>query len=137
VDHNSGGFDHLLDVPMVRGQEAALKALIETMTLFNRCSDAGDRLEAALDLVETYPVETPWGSLNRTELKERMLRADEGAPGQKRLLDRRFETLGGARALCIETWSTGTQDVVTRWTFLVRSENQWKIERLLENETAG
>lgn len=132
VDASSGGFETLLDASMVRSGDAGLKALIETMELFNRMGEAEAELEKALDLIDGYPVVTPWGDLSRASFREKIIQEKVNPPGQYTLLYRRFERLDGARALCIETWATAGQDTSTRWTFLIRRGKEWKIERLAQ-----
>lgn len=134
VDPDRGDCDVLLDVPMVRTGQADVKALAETMNMFNRAGIGKAELEMALDLIDTYPVRTSWGDLSWAALQEKLSREGFGIPGQHRLLDRKFEMLGGARALCTELWSTQDQDLCSRWTFLVRRESGWKIERLERGE---
>ena len=135
VDTDRGSFDPLLDVPIVRGGQAGLKALAETMNIFNRAGSGEAQLEMGLDLIDVYPVRTPWGDLSRAGLKQKISREGFVVPTHDRLLDRKFEMLDGASALCTETWSTEDQDVGTRWAFLVRRETGWRIERFERGET--
>jgi len=132
VDAQTGGFQSLLDVSMVRSDETGLKALIETMNVLNRSGEGEASREKVLDLIDAYPVETPWGKLDRADLRERIGREKSDAPGRGTLLHRRFERLDEAHALCIETWATPDQDTRPRWTFLVRRGKDWKIERLAQ-----
>ena len=136
VDTDRGSFDPLLDVPIVRGGQAGLKALGETMNIFNRGGGGEAQLEMGLDLIDVYPVRTSWGDLSRADLREYIFRGKGPMyPVGICSWTESFEMLDGARALCTETWSTKDQDVCTRWTFLVRRETGWRIERFERGET--
>jgi hypothetical protein len=132
-----GGIDPLLNTRLVtrRGSDQAF--LGELMERFNRARLEEAELEAGLDLIASFPIETSHGTMARAAWRE-AIRA-----GRKRTqgvfpLSQRFEMLDADHALCLETWpAKDSPGQINRWTRLVRQESKWLIESISEGCVEG
>ena len=111
------------------------------MKLFNQAWCGQSQLGQSLDLIDSYPITTSRGLLDRAGLGEEIMRqgrmlSENGGPATQR-----FEILDSGHALCMEKWSTTEgSGTLNRWTFLVKRASAWKVERLLcgaEDQVAG
>jgi len=68
-----------------------------------------------------------------------MLRISRLNEKQRRPFNQRIEILDDTRALCLENWPTEDEERwVSRWTFLVKKEGGWRIDRVMTgSEKAG
>jgi hypothetical protein len=102
------------------------------MKSFNRARLEEAPLEASLDLIASFPIETSEGPLDRAALKE-ALRAGRKITGGVFPSAQRIEMLDSDHALCIETWPVkDSAGHINRWTRLVRRESSWLIESISE-----
>ena len=99
---------------------------------FNRARSGEEEIEAGLDLVASFPIETSGGVLDRAALREAIRSGREHTDGVLPSMQR-FEILDADHALCIETWPVkNSARRLNRWTRLVRRESRWFIESISE-----
>jgi len=132
-----GGIDPLLSTRLVTRRSSAHAPLRRVMERFNRARFKDTELEAGLDLIASFPIETSHGTMARAALRDSIrpgLNLTEGAFP----LTQRFEMLDSDRALCIETWpAKASPGQINRWTRLVRRESRWLIESVSEGFVEG
>jgi hypothetical protein len=127
-----GGIDPLLSPHLVARRSSANASLRKVMKSFNRARLEEAPLEASLDLIASFPIETSEGPLDRAALKE-ALRAGRKITGGVFPSAQRIEMLDSDHALCIETWPVkDSPGHINRWTRLVRHESSWLIESISE-----
>jgi len=134
-----GGMDPLLSPRLVTRRDSINASLRKVMERFNRARFEDTQLEAGLDLIASFPIETSKGVLDRSTLRE-AIRADREFTGTGGLFPsvKRFEMLDCDHALCIETWPVkDSAHQLNRWTRLVRHESGWLIESIFEGFTEG
>ncbi len=135
VVEGCGCVNPLLDRPFRRKEERALKPLMETMNLFNAAWQEPSRVESSLDLVDAFPLQISENPVSREELRATMLGAADWKEELRRPIHQRFEILDETRALCLENWATEDEArQLSRWTFLVRRNGEWKINRVMTGE---
>jgi hypothetical protein len=107
------------------------------MKRFNLARLEEAQLEAGLDLIASFPIETSEGPLDRAALRQaicagRKLKTSVFPSTQQ------FEMLDSEHAICIETWPVkDSAHQLNRWTRLVRRESGWLIESIFEGFTEG
>jgi len=129
-----GGMDPLLSPRLVTRRDSINASLRKVMERFNRARFEDTQLEAGLDLIASFPIETSKGVLDRSTLRE-AIRADREFTGTGGPFPsvKRFEMLDCDHALCIETWPVkDSAHQLNRWTRLVRRESGWLIESISE-----
>jgi len=129
-----GGMDPLLSPRLVTRRDSINASLRKVMERFNRARFEDTQLEAGLDLIASFPIETSKGVLDRSTLRE-AIRADREFTGTGGPFPsvKRFEMLDCDHALCIETWPVkDSAHQLNRWTRLVRRESGWVIESIFE-----
>lgn len=135
VVEGCGCVNPLLDRPFKKKEEQALKPLMEAMKLFNAAWQDPSQVEKSLDLVDTYPLQISAGSVTREELGTSILGSAGLKEQLRRPLHQRFEILDETQALCLENWPTEDEArQISRWTFLVRRNGEWKISRVMTGE---
>jgi hypothetical protein len=132
-----GGIDPLVSTRLMTRRSSAHAPLREVMERFNRARVEDTELEASLDLIVSFPVETSQGAMHRATLRE-AIRASRKLTEGVFPSAQRFEMLDADHALCIETWpakdSTGQ---LNRWTRLVRQGSKWLIESIFDGMMEG
>jgi|GEM_PF-446376 len=132
VVEGCGCVNPLLDRPFRKKEEMESKKIFDAMNLFNAAVKDPAQVEKSLDMVDAYPLQTSTGDLTREALREYMLKISQLNEKQRSPFNQRIEILDDARALCIENWPTDDEEKwVTRWTFLVKKEAGWKIDRIM------
>ncbi|MCX5835201.1 MAG: radical SAM protein [Deltaproteobacteria bacterium] len=132
VVEGCGCVNPLLDRPFRKKEDQESKKIIDAMALFNTAFHDPTQIEKSLDMVDAYPLQTSAGDLTREELRDYMLKISQLNEKQRRPFNQRIEILDDARALCLENWPTEDESKqMTRWVFLVKRNEQWKIDRLL------
>jgi len=127
-----GGVDPLLSTRLVTRRSSAHAPLHEVMERFNRARVEDTNLEAALDLIASFPLETNRGALDRESLRE-AFRVNRKLTAGVFPLTQRFETLDADHALCIEIWpAKDSPGQINRWTRFVRQGSKWLIESISE-----
>jgi hypothetical protein len=139
VVENCGCVNPLLDRPFGKKEDHETKKLFDAMKLFSAALQDPAQVEKSLDMVDAYPLRTSGGDLTREALRDSMLKTSQLNEKQRRPFNQRIETLDDARALCIENWPTDDEEKwVIRWTFLVKRDGGWKIDRIMTgSEKAG
>ena len=139
VVEGCGCVNSLLDRPFRKKEELESKKILDAMNLFNAALKDPDQVEKSLDMVDAYPLQTSAGDLTREELRDSMLRISRLNEKQRRPFNQRIEILDDTRALCLENWPTEDEERwVSRWTFLVKKEGGWRIDRVMTgSEKAG
>lgn len=132
IDAERGDCDPLLDVPVFKAGGAGLKGAEAVMDTVGRALYDDDAVGKALDLVDSYPIRIPGGDAGREAYRGWLVSRRSLLAENARLLDRRFEFLDATRTLCIERWPARDHGVVTRWSFLVRRDDQWKVQSVAE-----
>lgn len=131
---NSGGYEPLLSSLFTLPGESEASALQKTMERFNallRAPQAADR-DALLAMIAGWPLETGAGVLGREPFRTLVADENERLGAQVEPAQQRFERLDDTHALCIERWKTRDPGVfLNKWTFWVKRENTWRVERLL------
>jgi hypothetical protein len=131
-----GGIDPLLSTRLVTRRSLAHASLQKVMERFNRARFEDAQLEAGLDLIVSFPMQTAKGALDRAALRE-AIRADRKFTSGIFPSAQRFEILDSEHALCIETWRVkDSAHELNRWTRLVRHDPEWLIESISEGLTA-
>lgn len=132
-----GGIDPLLSTRLVARRSSVNDSLREVMKRFNLARLEEAQLEAGLDLIASFPIETSEGPLDRAALRQAI------CAGRKLTTSvfpstQQFETLDSEHAMCIETWPVkDSAHQLNRWTRLVRRESGWLIESIFEGFTEG
>jgi hypothetical protein len=107
------------------------------MERFNLAWKDDTAIDSSLDLVDAFPVKTPWGLLTREELRDAIFSGKEGSPNGAGPLSQTFGFLDGSHALCTEKWPNGgTSRGIVRWTFLLKKKNDWRIDYVSQNAMA-
>jgi len=120
-----------------KGSDFDFRMLGRLMRRFNEGWLQGQRVDEALDLIQAFPVQTPWGLLNRQDLQreweaERIRLARTSRPRVQK-----FEILDPRQALCIETWEIPSSwTTFQKWTFLRKTDSGWRIEKFIQGESA-
>jgi hypothetical protein len=131
---DNGAIHRLLEKAMERKEDAPTFPVRKIMERFNLAWKDETAIDASLDLVDAYPVRTPWGLLTRQELRGAMLCAKEGVPNGAGPLSQAFSLLDGSHALCTEKWPCGKGSRAgLRWTFLLKRKNDWRIDYISED----
>jgi hypothetical protein len=132
-----GGIDPLLSTRLVTRRGTTHAPLREVMERFNRTRVEDTALEAGLDLIASFPIETSQGAMHRATLRE-VIRAGWKLTEGVFPSAQRFETLDADHALCIETWpAKDSPGQINRWTRLVRQGSKWLIESISEGFVEG
>lgn len=132
-----GGIDPLLSTRLVTRRSSTHAPLGEAMERFNRARFDDADLEAGLDLIVSFPIETSQGAMDRTALRE-ALRAGQKLTEGVFPSTQRFETLDSDHALCIESWpAKDSPGQINRWTRLVRQGSKWLIESISDGFVEG
>jgi hypothetical protein len=127
-----GGIDPLVSPRLVTRRSTSTTPLREAMVRFNRARSGEEEIEAGLDLVASFPIETSGGVLGRAALREAILSGREHTEGALPSAQS-FEILDADHALCIETWPVkNSARRLNRWTRMVRRESRWFIESISE-----
>ena len=125
-----GGIDPLLSTRLVTRRSSAHAPLREVMERFNRARFEDTELEAGLDLIASFPIETSQGAMHRATLRE-AIRAGRKLTEGVFPSTQRFEMLDADHSLCIETWpAKDSPGQINRWTRLVRQGSEWLIESI-------
>jgi hypothetical protein len=132
IDAERGDCDPLLDVPVFMAGGSGLNGAEAVMDTVSRALYDDDAVGKALDLVDSYPIRIPGGDAAREAYRGWLVSQRSLLAENARLLDRRFEFLDATRMLCIERWPARDHGVVTRWSFLVRRDEQWKVQSVAE-----
>ena len=99
------------------------------MDRFNLAWKDETSIDSSLDVVDAFPIRTPWGLLTRKELRGVILSAKEGFPNGAGPLSQTISLLDGSHALCTEKWPCrNTSRAVLRWTFLLKKKDDWRID---------
>ncbi|MCJ7612502.1 MAG: radical SAM protein [Candidatus Aminicenantes bacterium] len=135
VEHEDGTYNPLLSKPYFAKGDDAFTDLGKVMKDFNAGCQDESKLEAALGLIDAWPVTTSWGALTRDELRAGLLRELESLPRGAQPINQTLYLLDKTQAQCIETWPTKDDSVCfRRWTFLVKRNGQWRIRSLVQGE---
>jgi hypothetical protein len=112
--------------------------LLDTTGRFNMAWKDGAATEGSLDLVDAYPLKTPWGILGRQEFRNAILREREALPGDAAPVSQGINLLDDAHALCTERWPLrDASRTAMRWTFLARKNQAWLIESISQGSGTG
>jgi wyosine [tRNA(Phe)-imidazoG37] synthetase (radical SAM superfamily) len=127
-----GGIDPLLSTRLVTRRGSAHAPPHEVMERFNRARFEDAELEAGLDLIASFPIETSRGPVDRASLREAIRagrKLTEGAfPSAQH-----FEMLDADHALCVEAWlAKDSPGLINRWIRLIRQDSKWLIESISE-----
>jgi hypothetical protein len=129
---SQGGIDPLMSTRLVSRRSLGYAPLRQVMESFNRARFEDAELEAGLDLIASFPIETSQGAMHRATLKE-AIRAGRKLTEGVSPSAQRFEMLDADNALCIETWpAKDSPDQINRWTRLVRQGPKWLIESIFD-----
>ncbi len=132
-----GGIDLLLSTRLVTRRSSTNGPLREVMERFNRARFEDTELEAGLDLISSFPIETSQGALDQAHLRE-AIRAGRTSTDGVFPSAQRFEMLDSDHSLCIETWpAKNSPGQINRWTRLVRRESKWLIESVSDGFMEG
>ena len=135
VVESCGCVNPLLDRPFKKREEQALKPLMEAMNAFNAAWQDPSQVEKSLEIVDAYPLRISACDLTREGLRASILGATELKEELRRPLHQRFEILDETQALCLENWPTEDETrQISRWTFLIRRNGAWKIDRIMTGE---
>ena len=125
-----GGIDPLLSTRLVTRRSSVHGPLCEVMERFNQERFKDAELEAGLDLIASFPIETSQGAMHRATLRE-AIRAGRKLTEGVFPSTQRFEMLDADHSLCIETWpAKDSPGQINRWTRLVRQGSEWLIESI-------
>ena len=125
-----GGIDPLLSTRLVTRRSSVHGPLCEVMERFNQERFKDAELEAGLDLIASFPIETSQGAMHRATLRE-AIRAGRKLTEGVFPSTQRFEMLDADHSLCIETWpAKDSPRQINRWTRLVRQGSEWLIESI-------
>jgi hypothetical protein len=131
---DNGAIQRLLEKAMERKEDAPIFPVKKIMERFNIAWKDDTAIDASLDIVDAYPIRTPWGLLTRQELRGAILSAKEGSPNGASPLSQTIRLLDGSHALCTEKWpSVDTPRDVVRWTFLLKKKDDWRIDYISQN----
>jgi hypothetical protein len=132
-----GGIDPLLSTRLVTRRIVSSAPIQKVMERFNKARSKDTELEAGLDLIASFPIETSRGPMDRASLRD-AIRSNRKLKEGVFPLTQRFEMLDADHALCIETWpAKDSPGQVNRWTRLVRQESRWLIESISEGFAEG
>ena len=128
VVSDRGDIHRLLEKGFERKDETPTAPVRRVMEEFNLAWEDASRIEASLDLVDAFPVKTPWGLLTREEMRDAILQAKEGCPDGEGPVSRTVRFLDPNHALCTEKrpGREGTKSS-SRWTFLLKRAGGWRI----------
>jgi uncharacterized Fe-S cluster-containing radical SAM superfamily protein len=133
-----GAFNPLLEGHFDNSINSTMSDLLDTMGRFNMAWKDGAATEGSLDLVDAYPLKTPWGILGRQEFRNAILREREALPGDAAPVSQGINLLDDAHALCKERWPLrDVSRTFMRWTFLVRKNQAWLIESISQGSGTG
>jgi hypothetical protein len=129
---NDGAVDPLLSPRLTERRRSLDRGPERCMDLINSARVDEALLEAALDAVVSYPIQTPVGMLDRDGLRH-LLSETRGEAAGAALSSRRLEMLDPTSALSLETWEVrGSDAPLRRWTRLVKLGDEWKISSIEE-----
>jgi len=135
VVSDNGDIHRLLERSFERKDDSPTAAVQKTMERFNLAWKDSTAIDASLELVDAYPVKTPWGLLTREELRRAIHSSKEGHPDEAGPLSRTFQLLDGNHALCTEKWPGKERSgPVERWTFLLKKD-KWRIDYISQSAT--
>ena len=129
-----GDVDRLLERAFERKDDTLAAPVKQVMERFNLAWQDATRIDASLDLIDAFPVKTPWGLLTREELRDAILQAKEACSDGEGPVSRTFRLLDSTHALCSEK-RPGRQGSgsVLRWTFLLKKKGGWRIGYISQN----
>jgi hypothetical protein len=132
---DNGDIHRLLEKAFERKDDSPTAAIKKLMEQFNCVWKEQTRIDSSLDLVEAFPVKTPWGLLTRDEMRRAILNAKERYPAGAGPLSQTFQLLDANHALCMEKWP-GREKVgaIVRWTFLLKKDD-WRIGYISQSTT--
>lgn len=131
VVSDRGDIHRLLDRAFERTDNTPTTPMRQVVEQFNLAWEDESRIDASLDLIDAFPVNTPWGLMTKYELRSAILRAKEACPGATGPVSQTIQILDETHALCTEKWpGRKAPNLVTRWTFLVRGKNGWRINHI-------
>jgi hypothetical protein len=131
---DNGALHRLLEKTLERKEDSPTFPVKKIMERFNLAWKDKTAIGSSLDLVDAFPVKTPWGLLTREELRDAILSAKEGIPDGAAPLSQTFHHYDGSHVLCMEKWPSGdTPRAVLRWTFLLKKKDDWKIDYISQN----
>lgn len=134
VVSDNGDIDRLLERAFERKDDMLTAPVKQVMERFNLAWQDEARIDSGLDLIDAFPVRTPWGLLTREELRDVMIRTKEGFSNGTGPLSRVFRLLDGAHALCAERRQDREGAIsVLRWTFLLKKRGDWRIGYISQN----
>jgi len=127
-----GGIDPLVSPRLVTRRGTTNAVLERVMERFNRARSKDEEIEAGLDLVASFPIETSGGVLDRAALRESIRAGRDLTEGVFPSVQR-LEILDADHALCIEVWPLkNSARWLNRWTRMVRRQSGWLIESIFE-----
>jgi hypothetical protein len=131
---DNGNIHHLLEKALERKEDSPTVPVKKIVDRFNLAWKDDTAIDASLDLVDAFPVKTPWGLLTKEELRRAVLSAKEGYPDGDGPLSQTVSLLDSSHALCTEKWTSGdTSRSVVRWTFLLKKKDDWRIDYISQN----
>ena len=131
VVSDRGDVDRLLERAFERKDDTPTAPVKQVMERFNLAWQDATRIDASLDLIDAFPVNTPWGLMTRYELRSAILRSKEECPGATGPVSQTIQILDETHALCTEKWpGRKASNLVTRWTFLMNGKNGWRINHI-------
>jgi len=130
-----GGIDPLVSPRLVTRRDSANAPLRKVMERFNRARFEDAQLEAGLDLIVSFPVQTSQGAMDQTSFREAMRAGRQLTEGVFPSAQH-FEMLDSDHALCMEMWPVkNSERRLNRWTRMVRRQSGWLIESIFEGFT--
>ncbi|MCX5908581.1 MAG: hypothetical protein NTY64_15745 [Deltaproteobacteria bacterium] len=88
-------------------------------------------MEASLDLIDSYPLQTSRGVWGRDQMRDMMVHGKMESAGEAKPVGQGFHILDDDHAVCMEKWGTQEEAVtLNHWTFLVKRDSQWKIQEI-------
>jgi uncharacterized Fe-S cluster-containing radical SAM superfamily protein len=127
-----GDVDRLLERAFERKEDTPAAPVKQVMERFNLAWQDATRIDASLDLIDAFPVKTPWGLLTREELRDAILRSKEGFSDGAVPITQASRLLDNVHALCSER-QQGREGSVLRWTFLLKRKGGWRIGYISQN----
>jgi len=132
VVHDDGTYNPLLSKPYFAKGDDPFLELNKVMKEFNAAFEDESKLDAALGLIDAWPLATSRGELGRDEFRALLVGDREALPKEAQPLNQIFYLLDKTQAQCIETWPTTEESVCfRRWTFFVRRDGAWRIRSII------
>jgi hypothetical protein len=96
---DNGAIHCLLEMAFERKEDSPTVPVKKIMERFNLAWKDDTAIDSSLDLVDAFPVKTPWGLQTREELRDAIFSGKDGSPNGAGPLSQTFGFLDGSHAL--------------------------------------